>query len=124
MTVVPTQSIHVRQRKFYEWVKNANDEEWTIPTGYYKIDEIIAMFNTMSDTTFSIYTKNSSYGWIWIQSPNSIDFTNVPDTREILGLGGRTVFLPAIFCNWNVIDITRNRLVILVYLSLVRFSDL
>ena len=82
------------------------------------------MFNTMSDTTFSIYTKNSSYGWIWIQSPNSIDFTNVPDTREILGLGGRTVFLPAIFCNWNVIDITRNRLVILVYVSLVRSSDL
>ena len=78
----------------------------------------------MIDTTFSISTKASSYGCIWIQSPYSIHFTNAPDIRKILGLEGRMVILPASFYGSNVIDITRNRQVIQVYSSLVRSSDL
>ena len=70
-------------------VTNTNDEEVRIPTGYYTIGETIAILNTLSIvTTFSISTKASSYGCIWIQSSHSIDFTNAPDIREILGLEG------------------------------------
>ena len=51
-------------------ITNLDDEEVTIPPGYYTIGEIIAILNTMTDnTTFSISTKTSSYGCIWIQSP-------------------------------------------------------
>ena len=67
-------------------VTNTNDEEARIPTGYYTIGEIIAILNTTADTVFSISTKASSYGCIWIQSSHSIDFTNAPDIREIFGL--------------------------------------
>ena len=62
-------------------ITNSNDEELTIPPGYYTIGQIIAILNTMTDTTFSIYTKASSYGCIYIQSPHTIDFTNAPDIR-------------------------------------------
>ena len=67
-------------------VTNSNDEEITIPPGYYTIGQIIAILNNMTDTTFSISTKASSYGCIYIQYTHTIDFTNVPDIREILGL--------------------------------------
>ena len=49
-------------------VTNSNDEELTIPPDYYTIGQIIAILNTMTDTTFSISTKASSYGCIYIQS--------------------------------------------------------
>ena len=106
-------------------VTNSNDEEITIPSGYYTIDEINAIPNTMTDdTTFSISTKATSYGCIWIQFPHTIIFTNARDIREIFGLEGRTVILPVSFYGSNVIDITRNRQVIQVYSSLVRSSYL
>ena len=57
-------------------VTNTDDEEVTIPPAYYSIGKIITMLNTMTDdTTFSISTKASSYGCIWIPSPYSIHFT-------------------------------------------------
>ena len=65
---------------------NTNDEEITIPPGYYTIDEIIAILNTISDTTFSISTKASSYGNFWNQSLHTVDLTNALDIREILSL--------------------------------------
>ena len=99
-------------------VTNSNDEERTTPLGYYSIGEIIVILSIMTDSTFSISTKASSYGCIWIQSSYSIDFTNAPDIREILGLEGQTVILLASFNGSNVIDITRNRQVIQVYSSL------
>ena len=105
-------------------VTNTNGEEVTIPPGYYTIGEIISMLNTMTDTTFSSSTITTSYGCISIHSPYSIDFTNAPDIRAILGLEGHTLILPASFYGSNVIDITRNRQVIQVYSSLVRSSDL
>ena len=105
-------------------VTNSNDEELTIPPGYYTIGQIIAILNTMTDTTFSISTKASSYGCIYIQSTHTIDFINAPDIREILGLEGYMVILPASFYGSNVIDIMRNRQVIQVYSSLVHSSDL
>ena len=73
------------------------DEEVTIPPCYYTIGEIIAMFNSMTEKTFSISTKDSNCGWIWIQSLHTIDFTNTPDILEIIGLEGRMVILPASF---------------------------
>ena len=69
-------------------VMNSNDEELTIPPGYYTIGQIIAILNTMTDTTFSISTRALSYEGIYIQSTHTIDFTNAPDIREILGLEG------------------------------------
>ena len=67
-------------------VTNSGDEEVTISSGYYTLSEIIAILNTMINTSFSISTMDSSYECIWIQSPYSIDFHNAPDVREILGL--------------------------------------
>ena len=102
----------------------SNDEELTIPPGYYAIGQIIAILNIMTDTTFSISMMASSYMCIYIQYPHTIDFTNVPDIREILGLERGMVILPVSFYGSNVIDITRNHQVIQVYSSLVRSSDL
>ena len=105
-------------------VTNTNGEEVTISPGYYTLSEIIAILNTMTNTTFSISTMATSYGCIWIQSAYSIDFSDAPDIREIFGLGGQMIVRPASFYGSNVIDITRNRQVIQVYSSLVRSSDL
>ena len=107
-------------------VTNSGGEEVTILHGYYTLSEIIAILNTMTNTSFSfsISTMDTSYGCIWIQSPYSIDFNNAPDVREILRLEDRMVLLPASFYGSNVIDITRNRQVIQVYSSLVRSSDM
>ena len=71
---------------FTNVITNSNDEEITICPGYYTIDEIIVILNTMTDTTFSTSTKASRYGNFSNQSLNTMDFTNVPDIREILGL--------------------------------------
>ena len=60
-------------------VTNSGGEEVTISPGYYTLSEIIAILNTMTNTSFSISTMDTSYGCIWIQSPYSIDFTNAPD---------------------------------------------
>ena len=101
---------------FNNVVTNINGEEITISPGYYyTLSEIIAILNTMTNTTFSIFTMATSYGWIWIQSPYSFDFTNAPDIRKILGLEDRMIVLPASFYGSNMIDITRNRQVIQVY---------
>ena len=105
-------------------VTNTNGESVTIDRGYYTLSEIIAILNTMSNTTFSISIMATSYGSIWIQSPYSIDFSDAPDIREIFRLGGQMIVRPASFYGSNVIDITRNRQVIQVYSSLVRSSDL
>ena len=105
-------------------VTNSGGEEVTISPGYYTLSEIIAILNTMINTSFSISTMDTSYGCIWIQSPYSIDFNNALDVREIIGLEDRMIILPASFYGSNVIDITRNRQVIQVYSSLVRSSDM
>ena len=105
-------------------VTNSGGEEITISPGYYTLSEIIAILNTMTNTSFFISTMDSSYGCIWIQSPYSIDFNNAPDVQEIIELEDRMIILPASFYGSNVIDITRNRLVIQVYSSLVRSSDM
>ena len=65
-------------------VTNSGGEEVTISSGYYTLGEIIAILNTMTNTSFSISTMATSYGCIWIQSPYSIDFTNAPDVGEII----------------------------------------
>ena len=56
-------------------VTNANGEEIMISPDYYTLSEIIAILNTMINTTFSISTMATSYECIWIHSPYSIDFT-------------------------------------------------
>ena len=47
-------------------VTNTNVEERMVSPFYYTIGEIIAILNTMTDTTFSISIKALSYGYIWI----------------------------------------------------------
>ena len=56
-------------------VTNTNGEEVTISPGYYTLIDIIAILNTMINTTFSISTMDTSYECIWIHSPYSIDST-------------------------------------------------
>ena len=92
-------------------VTNTNGESVTIDAGYYTLSEIIAILNTMSNTTFSISTMATSYGSIWIQSPYSIDFSDAPDIREIFGLGGQMIVLPASFYGSNVIDIINLKII-------------
>ena len=105
-------------------VTNSGGEEVTISPGYYTLSEIIAILDTMTNTSFSISTMDTSYGYIWIQSPYSINFNNAPDIRKILGLEDRMVILPASFYESNVIDITRNRQVIQVHSSIVQSSNM
>ena len=105
-------------------ITNSDDEDVTIRPVYYTIGEINAIPNPMTDTTFSISIKASSCECIWIQFLHIIDFTNSPDIREILGLEGRTVILPASFYGSNVTDFTLNRQVIQVYSLLVLSPDL
>ena len=116
---VQIQSSHVKQCGMTNVITNSNDEKAIIPPEYFSMGEIIAMLSTMTDTTFSISTKDSSNGCIWIQSPHTIDFANALDIREIFGLEERTVILPTFFFGSNVVDISRNRQVVHVYLSLV-----
>ena len=54
---------------------NTNGEEVTISPSYYTMSEIITILNTMINTTFSISTMATSYEYIWIHSPYSIDST-------------------------------------------------
>ena len=84
-------------------VTNTNGESVTIDRGYYTLSEIIAILNTMSNTTFSISTMATSYGCIWIQSAYSIDFSDAPDIREIFRLGGQMIVLPASFYGSKVV---------------------
>ena len=44
-------------------VTNTNGESVTIDAGYYTLSEIIAILNTMTNTTFSISTMATSYGF-------------------------------------------------------------
>ena len=92
-------------------VTNTNGESVIIDAGYYTLSEIIAILNTMSNTTFSISTMTTSYGCIWIQSPYSIDFSDALDIREIFGLGGQMIVLPASFYGSNVIDIINLKII-------------
>ena len=45
-------------------VTNSGGEEVTISPGYYTLSEIIAILNTMNNTSFSISTMATSYGCI------------------------------------------------------------
>ena len=98
--------------------KNTNDEEITIPPGYLKIGEIIAMLSTMNDTSFSISTKASSYGFIWIQSSYSIFFQCHGYSRHprIRMTDGHSI---SFFLWIEHVNITRNRQVIPMYSPLV-----
>ena len=52
-------------------VTNTNDDERTIPPGYYSIGDIIPILKTMTDTMFSISTKASSLAVSEIQSSHT-----------------------------------------------------
>ena len=106
---VQTLSSHVQQYWFFQCSENHQWQEASNPSCIIQGGEIIAMLNTMTDTPFSISTKASSNGCIWIQSPHAIDFSIAPDIREIIDLEGFTVILSASFYGSNVIDITQNR---------------
>ena len=56
----------------------------------------------------------------FFQSSYTIDFTNAPDIRKILGLEGCTVILPSSYYGSIVIPIIRNRQVIQVYFLMFR----
>ena len=103
-------------------VTNTNGEERMIPLKYYTFGEIIAIFNTMIDATFSISTQATSYKCIWIQSPHTIDITKAWIFEKSSGLEGRTVIIPASFYESNVVEITRYCHVIHVYSLLVQSS--
>ena len=47
-------------------VTNNGGEEVTISPGYYTLSEIIAILNTMTNTSFSISTMDTSYEYIFI----------------------------------------------------------
>lgn len=51
-------------------VTNMSYEEVTIPPGYYSIDKIIPILTNISDTTFFIFTKTTSYLCIIYMIPN------------------------------------------------------
>ena len=65
----------------------------------------------------AIYTFNTNYGCVYVQSEGDIDLSLATEIQWISGFN-ETIY------GSNVIDITRNRQVIQVYSSLVRSSDL
>ena len=102
-------------------VINTYGEEVTISPGYYTLSEIIAILNTMTNTTFSISTMATSYGCIWIQSPYSIDFTNAPEVQSIIGFDSnmleKGIDNPKRYymnINWNQIEISNGSTSVLI----------
>ena len=82
--------------------KNTNGDEVTIPPGYYAISDIITILNTMSDTSFSLSVNSTCYLCIWMQRPFIIDFSTIPDIREILERESDDCIF--IFVPWNQRD--------------------
>ena len=104
-------------------VTNGKGEKVEFDKGYYTLAEILAMLNEMTACGFSIITSTNSFGCIHITTSTTIDFSNAPDIREILGIT-ETNLPAAIYDGKNIIDITRNRQVIQVFSSIIRTSDL
>lgn len=104
-------------------VTNGKGEKVEFEKGFYTLAEILAMLNEMTNCGFSVITSTNSFGCVFVTSSTTIDLSNAPDIREILGItetsltSGQTI-------GKNIIDITRNRQVIQVFCSIVRTSDL
>ena len=104
-------------------VKNSKNEEILFEKGYYSLSLIIAMLNTMENSSFQINTSTYKFGFLLIQSNCGVDFSNAYDIKEMLGLT-KDIYSSGTNYGDNIIDITRNMQVIQVYCSLVKSSEL
>lgn len=104
-------------------VKNSKNEEILFEKGYYSLSMIIAMLNTMENSSFQITTSTYKFGCLLIQSNCGVDFSNAYDIKEMLGLT-KDIYSSGTNYGDNIIDITRNMQVIQVYCSLVKSSEL
>ena len=104
-------------------VKNSKNEEILFEKGYYSLSLIIAMLNTMENSSFQITTSTYKFGCLLIQSNCGVDFSNAYDIKEMLGLT-KDIYSSGTNYGDNIIDITRNMQVIQVYCSLVKSSEL
>ena len=104
-------------------VKNAKNEEILFEKGYYSLSMIIAMLNTMENSSFQVTTSTYKFGCLLIQSNCEVDFSDAYDIKEMLGLT-KDIYSSGTNYGDNIIDITRNMQVIQVYCSLVKSSEL
>jgi len=108
-------------------VTNTKSESVVFTPGYYTLAEIFATINTMTYNQIQLITSPASYGKCQVISPIeagvTMDLTNAPDLKQILGYNSDTVLTDGAYSD-NIIDITRNNQVILVYASFVRSNDL
>ena len=114
-------------------VKNSKGETITFNPGFYKLSEIISEINTMEYIRCEISTQGPSYGrayFIGSKAANvTVDLTQARDIAAILGFNGSRWKLNAIptgnsCVTEDIIDITRNNQVILVYASIVKSNEL
>ena len=119
-----TQSNHEQQCGFFWWGekyqwRGANDSSWIL------LDRWNHCHPQLHDWLYILHIYQGFELWMYLDAVPFLHLFHHPtNIREILGLEGRTVILSASFYGWNMTDITRNRLVIHVYSSLVRSSDL
>ena len=104
-------------------VKNAKNEEILFEKGYYSLSMIIAMLNTMENSSFQVTTSTYKFGCLLIQSSCEVDFSDANDIKEMLGLT-KDIYSSGTNYGDNIVDITRNMQVIQVYCSLVKSSEL
>ena len=114
-------------------VKNSKGETITFNPGFYKLSEIISEINTMEYIRCEISTQGPSYGrayFVGSKAANvTVDLTQARDIAAILGFNGSRWKLNAIptgnsYVTEDIIDITRNNQVILVYASIIKSNEL
>ena len=113
-------------------VKNSKGETITFNPGFYKLSEIISEINTMEYIRCEISTQGPSYGRAYFVSKAAnvtVDLTQARDIAAILGFNGSRWNINAIptgnsCVTEDIIDITRNNQVILVYASIVKSNEL
>lgn len=104
-------------------IRNGKAEEVVFEAGYYSLAMIIAMINMCEFTSAEVITSSQHFGCIRFQSATTVDLSQAPDIKAILGISQDHLLSGGTYGE-NIIDITRNMQVIQVYSSIVKSSDL
>ena len=104
-------------------IRNGQGEEVVFEAGYYSLAMIIAMINMCEFTSAEVITSSQHFGCIRFQSSTTVDLSQAPDIKAILGISQDHLLNGGTYGE-NVIDVTRNMQVIQVYSSIVKSSDL
>jgi len=109
-------------------VTNSKNESVVFSPGYYTLAQIFAKINTMTYNQIQLITSAQNYGKCQVTSPVesgvTLNLSMAPDIKSILGYNSDTVLTGPSDYSDNIIDITRNSQVVLVYSSFIKSSDI